>query len=160
MGRGPLTSDQIAFFKDAGFLLLKDMLDPRLCGRAIDRLWRTLPPGSRMKRENPSTHFGPFPPDEESDDPLHIRRGYLWQLRECGTEPLLIELAYNANMCAVAEQLLGKGMLATPTVNDRPMGSTAAIGLRKCGTRTAAIPPNSPTPCALNGRSLLPDREF
>ena len=124
MGKGPLTPEQIAFFKDSGFLLLKDMLDPRLCERAIDRLWRTLPPGSRMKREAPSTHFGPFPADEESNDPLHIRRGYIWQLRECGTEPLLIELAYNAKMRAVAEQLLGKGMLAAPTINGRPMGST------------------------------------
>ena len=124
MGNRPLTSEQIAFFKDAGFLMLKGMLDPRLCERAIDRLWQALPPDSRMRRDDPSTHFGPFPPEEVSEDPLHIREGYLWQLRDCGTEPLLLELAYNTKMRAVAEQLLGEGMLAGPTVNGRPMGTT------------------------------------
>ena len=119
----PLTSEQIAFFKDAGFLLLKGLLDPDLCEQAQDRLWAALPAGSRMRRDDAATHVGPFPADEESRDPLHIRAGYLWQLRECGTEPLLIELAYNAKVCAVAEQLLGEGMLAMPTVGGKPMGS-------------------------------------
>ncbi len=119
----PLSSDQIASFKDAGFLVLKGMLDPALCERALDRLWAALPAGSRMLRDDPSTHVGPFPADEESRHPLHIRAGYLWQLRECGTEPLLIELAYSPKLLAVAEQLLGEGMLATPTVGGSPMGS-------------------------------------
>ena len=119
----PLTSEQIAFFKDAGFLLLKGMLDPDLCERALDRLWAALPAGSRMRRDDARTHVGPFPADEESRDPLHIRAGYLWQLRECGTEPLLIELAYNAKVCVVAEQLLGEGMLALPSMGGKPMGS-------------------------------------
>ena len=119
----PLTSEQIAFFKDAGFLRLKDMLGQRLCEEALDRLWRSLPAHSRMQRDDPRTHIGPFPADEESRDPLHIRAGHLWQLRDCGTEPLLIELAYNPKVCAAAEQLLGEGMLAEPTVHGQPMGS-------------------------------------
>ena len=119
----PLTSEQIAFFKDAGFLILKGMLDPDLCEQAQERLWAALPAGSRMRRDDASTHIGPFPADEESHNPLHIRAGYLWQLRECGTEQLLIDLAYSANVCAVAEQLLGEGMLAMPTVGGKPMGS-------------------------------------
>lgn len=119
----PLSSEQIATFKDAGFLVLKDMLDHSLCEQALDRLWAALPGNCRMRRDDALTHAGPFPADEESRDPLHIRVGYLWQLRECGTEPLLIELAYCPKVLAVAEQLLGEGMLAKPTVNGRPMGS-------------------------------------
>ncbi|MYE25305.1 MAG: hypothetical protein F4Y01_15410, partial [Gammaproteobacteria bacterium] len=119
----PLSSEQVAAFKDAGFLRLKGMLDPALCEQALDRLWAALPANSRMRRQDASTHVGPFPADEESRDPLHIRAGYLWQLRECGTEPLLIELAYSSKVLAVAEQLLGEGMLAKPTVGGRPMGS-------------------------------------
>ena len=118
-----LTAEQVAFFKDAGFLILKGMLDPDLCDRALDRLWDALPAGSRMRRDDPRTHVGPFPPDEESRDPLHIRAGYLWQLRECGTEPLLLDLTHNAQVWAVAEQLLGEGMLAAPTPHGMPMGS-------------------------------------
>ena len=123
---GILTNEQIAFFKDAGYLILKDMLDPRLCEQALDRLWTALPAESRMRRDDPATHVGPFPPDEESHDPLHIRAGYLWQLRECGTEPLLLDLTHNAKMLAAAEQLLGEGMLASPTLNGVPMGSEGA----------------------------------
>lgn len=118
----PLSSEQIATFKDVGFLRIKGMLDPALCERALDRLWAALPAKSRMRRDDASTHVGPFPADEESRDPLHIRAGYLWQLRECGTEPLLLDLAYSAKVRAVAEQLLGEGMLAEPTVGGRPMG--------------------------------------
>ena len=121
-----LAAEQIAFFKDTGFLLLKDMLAPSLCEQALDRLWQALPPGSSMKREDPRTHAGPFPPNEESRDPLHIRAGYLWQLRQCGTEPLLVDLAFNPRVRNAAEQLLGEGMLAEPTLGGTPMGSAGA----------------------------------
>ncbi|MDA1301965.1 MAG: phytanoyl-CoA dioxygenase family protein [Proteobacteria bacterium] len=118
-----LTPPQIAFFKVNGYLLLRQVLDPALCARARDRLWEALPEGSTMQRDDPATHTGPFPEDQQSDDPLHIRKGYLWQLRECGTESSLIDLVYNRPLCAMAEQLLGEGMLAPPKVGGLPMGS-------------------------------------
>ena len=55
---------------------------------------------------------------------MHIRHGYLWQLRACGTEQLLIDLIYNDRLCAIAEQLLGEGMLTLPVIAGEPMGSS------------------------------------
>ena len=121
-----LSDDQIAFFKANGYLILKGMLDKDLCERARDRMWSALPEDVPIDRDDPATHTGPFAPEHESDDPLHIRKGYLWQYRACGTEPLLIDLVYNPRLCAVAEQLLGAGMLQPPEVGSPPMGSAGA----------------------------------
>lgn len=118
-----LSDEQIAFFKHNGYLILKGMLDKALCAKARDRMWSALPEDSRLDREEPSSWTGPFPESEQSHDPLHIRNGYLWQLRECGTEPLLLDLIYNERLCAVAEQLLGEGMLQPPIPGGEPMGS-------------------------------------
>lgn len=118
-----LTDEQIAFFKDNGYLILRDVLDRDLCAQARDRMWASLPDGSHLKRDDPATHVGPFTDEEASDNPLHIRLDNRWQLREPGTEQFLIDLVYNDDLCNVAEQLLGKGMLEPPTPGGAPMGS-------------------------------------
>lgn len=118
-----LTGEEIAFFKDMGYLILRDVLDRDLCARARDRMWGALPEGTHLKRDDPATHVGPFTEDERSDNPLHIRQGNRWQLREAGTEEFLIDLMYNPDLCNVAEELLGKGMLEPPTPGGEPMGS-------------------------------------
>lgn len=118
-----LSEEQIAFFKDNGYLILRDVLDKNLCARARDRMWGSLPEGSHIKRADPATHVGPFRDDETSDNPLHIRQGNRWQLREAGTEQFLIDLLYSDDLCNVAEQLLGKDMLQPPTPGGEPMGS-------------------------------------
>ena len=118
-----LSIEHIAFFKENGYLILRGILDEAMCEKACDRMWSSLPDDSTLKRNEPTSHKGPFPKSEVSDESLHIRQGYIWQLRECGTEQLLIDLVYNDRLCAIAEQLLGKGTLTPPIVGGEPMGN-------------------------------------
>ncbi len=117
-----LSTEHISFFKENGYLILRGILDQGLCAKARDRMWSALPGDSMLDRDNPNSYLGPFPEQEESDDPLHIRHDHLWQLRECGTEQLLIDLVYNDRLCAIAEQLIGKETLTPPIVSGKPMG--------------------------------------
>ena len=55
-----LSEEQLAFFKVNGYLILKNILDLNLCTQARDRLWSTLPKNSKIRRNKPSTHVGPF----------------------------------------------------------------------------------------------------
>ena len=55
----PLTPEQVAFFKDNGYLLLPGALDLELCAWARARLWETLPPEVALQRDDPATHVGP-----------------------------------------------------------------------------------------------------
>ena len=118
-----LSSEQIVFFKDQGYLLLEGALDPGLCSKVQDLMWNTLPQGCSVNRDDPSTHRGPFDEWESQSDPLNFRVGYRWQVREFGAEQLLIDLAYSDELVELAEQLLGEGMLQSPIVGGRPMGS-------------------------------------
>ncbi len=118
-----LNQDQLGFFKDNGYLRLQGMLDLEQCALARDRMWATLPDGFRMRRDDPTTHIGPFRENETRDDPMHMRTGFRWQVREFGTEPLLINLVFTTKLRAVAEQLLGEGTLRAPTIGGMPMGS-------------------------------------
>ncbi|MCZ6890372.1 MAG: phytanoyl-CoA dioxygenase family protein [Gammaproteobacteria bacterium] len=118
-----LSTEQIAFFKDNGYLIVPRVLDPDLCAGALDRMWAALPPGVAIERDDPSTHVGPFPESDRSTDSLHIRDGYRWQVRDLGTEPLMIDLVYCQTLVEIAEQLLGAGSLRPPTVGGSPMGS-------------------------------------
>ena len=119
-----LSTEHISFFKENGYLILKSILDENLCAQAQDRMWSALPSDSSLRRDDPRTYKGPFTEAETSHDPLHIRHGYQWQLRACGTEQLLIDLIYNDRLCAIAEQLLGEGMLTLPVIGGEPMGSS------------------------------------
>ena len=118
-----LTPEQTAFFKENGYLVLRDVLDRNLCAQARDRMWASLPEGSHLKRDDPDTHYAPFPDHETSDDPLYIRRNERWHLREASTEQFLIDLIYCPDLCNVAEQLLGEGLLQPPVPDGEPMGS-------------------------------------
>ncbi|MEM7342847.1 MAG: phytanoyl-CoA dioxygenase family protein [Chloroflexota bacterium] len=118
-----LTDEQIAFFKDNGYLLLRGVLDPALCAQARDRLWDSLPADSDIRRDDPTTHVGPFSEHDTQIDAQHMRRDYRWQLRDIGTEPLILNLVYSETLTAMAEQLLGVGTLRRPIVGGVPMGS-------------------------------------
>jgi hypothetical protein len=121
-----LSDDEIGFFKDNGYLLLSGMLDDTLCAAARDRMWASMPDRSRMKRDQPASHVGPFSAEDEDDNTMHLRKDYRWQIRDVGTEPLLIDLVWNDRLRGVAETLLGEGMLQPPVVGGRPMGSEGA----------------------------------
>ncbi|MEM7115316.1 MAG: phytanoyl-CoA dioxygenase family protein [Chloroflexota bacterium] len=118
-----LTAEQIAFFKENGYLLLPKALDTELCAQARARMWSSLPPDSDLKRDDPTTHIGPFSEKDTQIAAQNLRQGYRWQLREMGTEPLMINLVYSERMMAIAEQLLGAGTLRRPIIGGVPMGS-------------------------------------
>ncbi len=118
-----LSDEHLAFFKINGYLLLPGVLDARLCARARDRLWASLPQSSRIKRDDPSTYVGPFDAADASADSTDLRQDYRWQVRVAGTEQLLIKLVFSDVLQAIAEQLLGAGGLREPTVGGTPMGS-------------------------------------
>jgi len=118
-----LSPDQIAFFKTNGYLILPSALSSRLCERALDRLWDSLPATSPMRRDDPSTHVGPFSQGDELEDATNLRKGFRWQLRSIGATQDLIDLVYSETLTAAAESLLGKGQLRQPVVGGTPMGS-------------------------------------
>jgi hypothetical protein len=118
-----LSQEQISFFKENGYLLIPDALDPGLCAKARDALWGSLPPGSDIRQEDPTTHIGPFSEKDTKADPLDSRVGYRWQLRRNGTEKDMIDLLYSEKLTAISEQLLGKGMVQQPVQDGSVMGS-------------------------------------
>jgi hypothetical protein len=86
-------------------------------------MWSSLPDNCQLLRHDPATHVGPFKERDTQRDSLHLRDGFRWQNREFGTEPLLVDLIYSERIQAVAEQLLGRGMLQPPTIGGKLMGS-------------------------------------
>lgn len=118
-----LSAEQLAFFKDNGYLIVRGGMDLQLCAEAQDRLWRELPANSKIKRDDPATHVGPFPDHEEDESSLHLRQGYRWQQRQFGTEQLMLDLVFNPTLCGIAEQLLGANTLRAPVVGGAPMGT-------------------------------------
>ena len=45
-----LTAEQISFFKDNGYLLLKNVLDLTQCEAVMDRVWDSLPETNHLKK--------------------------------------------------------------------------------------------------------------
>lgn len=121
-----LTTEQIAFFKDNGYLVLKSVLSAQDCAMARDKMWQALPDSCRLTRDDPSTYAGPFTGDDIQDNPLHMRVGYRWQNREISTDPFFINLMYNPDLTEVAEQLIGKDQVRSPVIGGKRMGSEGA----------------------------------
>lgn len=117
-----LSHEQISFFKRYGYLLVPGAMDQGLCAKVRDEMWAALPPDSHLRREEQTTHVGPFKAEDESLDSVHTRQGYRWLNRALGVSPQVIELVYSETICAMAEQLLG-GELRQAVVGGTPMGS-------------------------------------
>ena len=117
-----LSSEQVSFFKVNGYLLVPGVLDLSLCARVRDAMWRSLPDDSPMRRDDLTTHVGPFGSDQQSFDTLHTRAGYRWLNRHLGVSEDVVNLIYSDAICAMAQQLLG-GNLRQVTTNGQPMGS-------------------------------------
>ena len=49
-----LTPEEIAFFKEYGYLMKKQVMDLDLCARARDEFWKSMPPSHPIKRDDPS----------------------------------------------------------------------------------------------------------
>jgi hypothetical protein len=122
----PLRTEQIAFFKTNGYLLVPGAMDTALCARVRDLMWAALPDDTSLLRDDARSHVGPFPEAERSTDSLHVREGYRWLNRTLGVSPEVVDLIYSEEICAMAEQLLGSP-LRQAVVNGTPMGSQGPV---------------------------------
>ena len=121
-----LNAEQIGFFKANGYLLVPGAMDPELCATVRDKMWGALPAGSSLKRDDASTHVGPFPDEEQTVESLHLRDGYRWLNRTLGVSQEVVDLIYSQAICAMAEQLIGGG-LRQAVVDGTPMGSRGPV---------------------------------
>lgn len=117
-----LDSNQIAFFKTNGYLIVPNAMDSGLCQRVRELMWQALPGNTRLQADSPETFIGPFPEQDESSDERHLRAGFRWLNRFLGVSPEVISLIYSQSICAMAQQLLG-GRLRQAVVDGQPMGS-------------------------------------
>ncbi|MEM7080995.1 MAG: phytanoyl-CoA dioxygenase family protein [Pseudomonadota bacterium] len=117
-----LDQEQIAFFKDNGYLLVPGAMDQDLCARVRDMMWSALPPDSSLRRDDQTSHVGPIAADERSEDSTLTLDGYRWLNRALGVSQEVIELIYSPSICAMAAQLLG-GELRQAVVEGSAMGS-------------------------------------
>ena len=96
-----LTVEQVDFFRDNGYLILRNVLDPELMAQTRDAWWDAAPP--ELKRDDPETWVGAFSDSQ-----------YMFKYRDRSYDPWLIELLHgNPKLQAVARQLLGPD-LETP----------------------------------------------
>ena len=108
-----LSQDEISFFKREGYLFKRSVLDPELMARARERKWKGAP--DRMKRDDPTTWFGPFRSEEEDEGPENRKTGYTWKYREPANEEWIIGmLATDSTIFGWVEQLLGIGEVKQP----------------------------------------------
>ena len=108
-----LTEAEVRFFKREGYLFKRGVMEPELMARARERLWTGAP--SRMKRDDASSWFGPFRPDEEEPGPENRRLGYMWKFRAASAEEWIRRMsATDATIWGWVEQLLGKGEVIPP----------------------------------------------
>ena len=99
----PLTEEQIARFKRDGMLILPGVLDPDLCRRARDQMWKIIDEHRpAMRRDDPAT-WVPFSEEEKASypradtggDPYFSGSGNRYYIRN-GVEELLLDLAPRA----------------------------------------------------------------
>jgi hypothetical protein len=106
-----LSVEEVTFFKENGYLIKRDILDPTLMTRARAYMWAGAP--TQLQPNDPASWVGPF--TEKSDDPTSVRHEYTWKYRAPGSEAWMLQLLpKNPMVWAIAEQLLGMGTLPEP----------------------------------------------
>lgn len=106
-----LSSEEVTFFKENGYLIKRGILNPELMTQARACLWAGAP--APLKRDDPASWIGPF--TEKSDEHDSVRHDFTWKYRAPGSEAWMIELLpKNPVVWAIAEQLLGEGSLPEP----------------------------------------------
>ena len=113
--RDSLTSEELAFFKAQGYLIVNNVLDKKLCAEVLDLLWRELPPHVSLKRDDPESHVGPFSKEDANEDSSHLRQGFRWRLRKVENHALLKRLVFARNLVRIVAQFLGDGMVYQPS---------------------------------------------
>ena len=93
-----LTVEQVNFFRDNGYLVLRNVLDPALMAQTRDAWWDAAPP--ELKRDEPDSWVDAFPDSH-----------FTWKYRDRSYEPWMIELLYgNPKLQAVAKQEIGPNL--------------------------------------------------
>jgi hypothetical protein len=111
MSDNVLSPEEVAFFKEHGYLIKRSILDPALMAQARACMWAGAP--DQLKRDEPDSWIGPF--QERSDDRDSVRHDYTWKYRAPGGEAWMIDLLpKNPIVWAIAEQMLGQGTLPEP----------------------------------------------
>ena len=94
-----LDEGQLRQLVQRGYVVLDAFIDPALTAAARDRLWEYINSLPRMRREDPSTHIGPFSEDEHTTDPTGNRRyGFRWQVTV--KQPDILGIAGPVNLAA------------------------------------------------------------
>lgn len=108
-GHGPLTANDIDFFKQNGYLVKHNVLDPELMRQAVDLIWELLP--AHFKRDDPTTWRGPVK-DCCITQTIRRRRGRV-KFRKCLHEVELVKdlVPRNPFIHGAIEQMLGPGMV-------------------------------------------------
>ena len=149
-----LSTQEIQQFIKNGFLVKRNILDPKLCAAARDRLWAGNT-SSHLRRDNPKTWLNGIPESDRQSTPdgLNDRTGtYSWRLRELSGDEDLINLLPH-RLFPWFEQLLGKGEVVTAEVSSSvddpdPRGSRCMAGqfgvVRSCVVCTVYYPESIP----------------
>jgi hypothetical protein len=108
-----LTPEEVSFFKREGYLFKRKVFNPELMTKARDALWAGAP--ARMKRDDPSTWFGPFREDEENPGPDNRCLGHMWKFRAVSSEEWMLRMAATDEaIWTWVEQLIGEGTVVRP----------------------------------------------
>ena len=122
-----LTSEEIRFFRDEGYVIKRKVLDETLMVRAREQLWKNTP--SEIKRNDPDTWVGPIRRYKKENTTLAVDTSnernfntpdnggeFGWYYRSIGRETWMVQmLLTNCEIWSMAEQLLGKESIAVPT---------------------------------------------
>ena len=112
-----LSTEEIQAFVTNGFLVKRNILDPKLCAAARDRLWAGNT-SSHLRRDDPKTWMNGIPETDRQSTPdgMNDRTGnYGWRLRELSGDADMIDLLPR-RVFPWFEQLLGEGEVVTPEV--------------------------------------------
>ena len=112
-----LSTEDLRFFQENGYLIKRGVLDKVLMARARERFWDYTP--ERFSKSKPSSWVGPIRPEEEeektSTEP-NESRGFRLHYRTIGSESWMVRLlAKDPAVWSMAEQMLGAGQLIEPT---------------------------------------------
>jgi hypothetical protein len=136
-----LTEAQLVAFREEGFVMLFNALDPELMRSARDLLWDSALPS--LRRDDPGTWQGPFAKEDEGivlhregggvqarlpagmihGTPTVNWSGCSWRCRTSGSEQAILDLTAHT-LWEAAEQLLGVGQVVPP--NNETVGQMLA----------------------------------
>ena len=114
-----LSTEELTFFKQYGYLIKRSALSADHCETLLDLMWTSAPKG--IERDRPDT-WGPIPETAHSSDATYVVSRNKWQYRSISTHPSVLRTMTAAPMWNWAEQLLGQSNVRPPTEHGLPMG--------------------------------------